>query len=526
MTRPDVSRGASLSADRRARDLEQLAARPETDLLVVGGGIVGVGVALDAASRGLRVVLAERHDLAFGTSRWSSKLVHGGLRYLAHGQVGVAYESAVERDILLRTTAPHLVRALPMVLPLLPGVTSRQYAVARFGFAAGDLLRVGARTPSSTLPRARRIGPTETRHLAPATRADGLRGALLGWDGVLDDDAHLVVTVARTAAAYGARILTRTCAEAVHGHGGVLRDELTGVRFPIRAAAVVNATGVWAGQLVDGIALRPSRGSHLLLPAAALGDLRVGLTISVPGQSSRFVLAVPHGDGRICVGPTDVPLDRPVGGVAQDVVEATEAEICWLLETLNSTLQTPVRREQVVGTFAGLRPLLDTGGQATADLSRRHAVLVSPTGVVTVVGGKLTTYRRMAQDAVDAAVARTGLTAGPCRTRALPLVGAGGPADPAAPAGIAARYGSEASRVVAEAAGNPALLRPIAPGVATTMAELLFAVRHEGALDVGDLLDRRTRIGLVPAYRDQATRPAREALARAAVPVTAGSMPR
>ncbi len=353
-------------------------------------------------------------------------------------------------------------------------------------------------------------------------------------------------TVARTAAAYGARILTRTSVEAVHGRGGLLRDELSGARYPIRAAAVVNATGVWAGQLVDGIALRPSRGSHLLLPAAALGDLRVGLTIPVPGGSSRFVLAVPHGDGRICVGPTDVPLDGPV----PDVVEATEAEIGWLLDTLNSTLQAPVRREQVLGTFAGLRPLLDTGagrprdratagratadratadlsraGRATADLSRRHAVRVSPSGVVTIVGGKLTTYRRMAQDAVDAAVARAGLAAGPCRTRRLPLIGAGEP-DPAAPAGIAARYGTEASDVVAEAAGDPALLAPIAPGVPTTMAELLFAVRHEGALDVDDLLDRRTRIGLVPAYRDQATRPAREALARSGVPVTAGSMPR
>jgi glycerol-3-phosphate dehydrogenase len=512
---------ASLSAARRARELEELAARPDVDLLVIGGGITGAGVALDAASRGLRVVLAERRDLAFGTSRWSSKLVHGGLRYLAHGQVGVAYESAVERDILLRHTAPHLVRALPMVLPVLPGVTVGQYAVARAGLAAGDLLRIGARTPATTLPRARRIGPTETRHLAPGIRTTGLRGALLGWDGVLDDDAHLVVTVARTAAAYGARILTRVTAESLFGHGGMLRDELTGARFPVRAAAVINATGVWAGQLVNGIALRPSRGSHLLLPAAALGDLRVGLTISVPGESSRFVLAVPHGDGRICVGPTDVPSDRSF----PDVVEPTEAEIGWLLDTLNSALQTPVRGDQVIGSFAGLRPLLDSGDGRTADLSRRHAVLVSDTGVVTVVGGKLTTYRRMAQDAVDTAVSRAGLDAGPCRTHRLPLVGAGG-TDGAAPAGIVARYGDEAAQVVAEAGGDPALLQPIGPGIATTMAELLFAVRHEGALDVDDLLDRRTRVGLVAAYRDQATRPAREALARSGVPVTAGSMPR
>ena len=224
---------ASLSAARRARELEELAARPDVDLLVIGGGITGAGVALDAASRGLRVVLAERRDLAFGTSRWSSKLVHGGLRYLAHGQVGVAYESAVERDILLRHTAPHLVRALPMVLPVLPGVTVGQYAVARAGLrrrrpAADRRAHPGDDTAADPPDR-----PHETRHLAPGIRHDraARRSARLGRRSSTTTRTSWS-TVARTAAAYGARILTRVSAESLFGHGAMLRDELTGAPVP------------------------------------------------------------------------------------------------------------------------------------------------------------------------------------------------------------------------------------------------------------------------------------------------------
>lgn len=503
----------SLNAARRSAELDLLTSDNEVDVLVVGAGVTGVGVALDAASRGLNTLLVDKHDLAFGTSRFSSKLVHGGLRYLAHGQVGIAHESSVERDILLRRTAPHLVRALPMVLPLLPQVGVKQAALARAGFLAGDLLRAAARTPSSVLPRSRRIAAAEVLHSAPGVRRSGLRGGLLSWDGQLEDDARLVVALARTAAANGARIITRCAAEELDGTGAVLRDQLTGNPVSVRARAVVNATGVWASELVDEVKVRPSRGSHLVLAPGTLGDLRCAITVAVPGELNRFVFALPQPGGRVYAGLTDVPAEHPI----PDVPESTPDEIDFLLGTLNSVLRTPVRRDQVIGSYAGLRPLLDAGGQRTADLSRKHEVHVSRTGVVTVVGGKLTTYRAMAEDAVDKAVERGTLWAGPCRTRRLPAVGAGPAVKLAAidaPARLIARYGTEAPTVVAEAGGDPELLEPVAEGVEVTGAELLFALRHEGALDAGDLLDRRTRIGLVPADRERAAGAVRQALDR------------
>ncbi len=234
---------------------------PETtDVLVIGLGITGAGVALDAASRGLSVVAVDAHDVAHGTSRWSSKLVHGGLRYLAKGQLDVAHESAVERGILMQTTAPHLVRALPMLLPLTPSISRTQAALARAGIRAGDLLRLSARTERETLPRPRRIGVTETLTLAPVVRREGLRGSILSWDGQLEDDARLVLAVARTAVAHGARVHTRVRVSEPTGDGAVLTDARTGESRTIRARAVVNATGVWAGELVPDIRLRPSRG--------------------------------------------------------------------------------------------------------------------------------------------------------------------------------------------------------------------------------------------------------------------------
>ena len=199
-----------------------------TDVLVIGLGITGAGVALDAISRGLSVVAVDAHDVAFGTSRWSSKLVHGGLRYLAKGQVDVAHESAVERGILMRTTAPHLIRALPMLMPLTPEITRFQGALARAGLRAGDLLRLGARTDRETLPRPRRIGVTETLTLAPVVRRDGLRGGLLSWDGQLEDDVRLVLAVARTAAAEGAHVHTRVRVSEPTGTSAVLTDTRTG----------------------------------------------------------------------------------------------------------------------------------------------------------------------------------------------------------------------------------------------------------------------------------------------------------
>ncbi|WP_340557795.1 glycerol-3-phosphate dehydrogenase/oxidase [Streptomyces sp. GSL17-111] len=499
MTTPDPR--ASLNAARRRRDLEELGDRPHVDLLVVGGGVTGTGIALDAAARGLTVVLAEQHDLAFGTSRWSSKLVHGGLRYLATGQLGIAHESARERHLLLTRTAPHLVRALPMLLPLHPGVPRPASAVLRAGFLLGDALRLSAGTSGRTLPAARRVSRRRALELAPGLRPDGLRGGHLAHDGQLVDDARLVVGLARTAAAHGARVLTRCAAEELHGDRAVLRDTATGERVEVRARAVVNATGVWADRLVPDVRLRPSRGTHLVLPGAALGGLRSALTIPVPGARGRFALVLPQPDGRVYVGLTDEPLDGPL----PDVPTAPESDVAFLLDVVNSVLATPLRRTDVIGTFAGLRPLLQARAGSTADLSRRHAVLTSRDGVITVVGGKLTTYRRMAEDAVDTAAANAGLPVGPCRTRNLPLVGAATPAELArvdAPARLVARYGTEAPAVLAEAAGRPDLLRPLAAGI--TGAELRFGLRHEGALDEADLLERRTRLALVPADREAA----------------------
>jgi glycerol-3-phosphate dehydrogenase len=488
----------------------------EVDLLVVGLGVTGAGVALDAVSRGLSVAAVEAHDVAWGTSRSSSKLVHGGLRYLARLQLGVAHESAVERGILMERTAPHLVHALPFVLPLTPAVPRSQEALALAGVRAGDLLRLGARTARETLPRPRRLGITETLALAPAARRDGLRGGILSWDGQLEDDARLVLCIARTAAAHGAHVHTRTRGLGATGTGATVRDELTGETRPVRARAVVSATGVWADRLDPAIRLKPSRGSHLVVRRSSL-QVRCGLMVPVPGHRNRFGLVLPQPDGPCYVGLTDEPVDQ-----VPDVPVVPPADVDFLLAVTNRALEVELTERDVVGSYAGLRPLLAAGG-ATADLSRRHAVLVADTGVVSVVGGKLTTYRRMAQDAVDRAVQLAGLTAGRCRTRRLPLLGAAPRAELArldAPARLVRRFGTEADLVLATAravTGLPdeQLLAPASDTVPVTLAELVFGVTHEGAAGVDDLLDRRTRVGLVAEDRASVVPLAEQALALA-----------
>ncbi len=510
-----MTSSAALTIERRTTDLAA-AADDRVDVLVIGLGVTGAGVALDAASRGLSVVAVDAHDLAFGTSRWSSKLVHGGLRYLAKGQVGVARESAVERGILMTRTAPHLTRAMPMVIPLTGAVSKRQGALAMQGLRAGDLLRGAARTPRSLLPRPRRLSAEETVAMVPTVMRRRLRGGLLSYDGQLEDDARLVVAIARTAAARGARIITRTRAVEVTGDGAVVRDELTGETTEIRARAVVNAAGVWAGQVVPGLQLAPSRGTHLVVRGDALPGVDAAVSAPVPGSGNRFVFTLPQADGVAYVGLTD----EPTGSEIPDVPRPEEHEVDFLLSTINRALALPLTRADVVGTFAGLRPLLAAEGH-TSDLSRKHAVLTSETGVITVVGGKLTTYRAMAEDAVDAAVAGRGLAAGPCVTRDLPLVGAADRVHLAAvpaPPRLLRRYGTEAPRVLEDAVARSGLseerlLEPLAERVPVTRAELLWGVTHEGAVDVDDLLDRRTRVGLVAEDRAAAEDAAREALA-------------
>ncbi|MEI5673536.1 MULTISPECIES: glycerol-3-phosphate dehydrogenase/oxidase [unclassified Nocardioides] len=488
----------------------------EVDLVVVGLGVTGAGVALDAVTRGLSVLAVDAHDLAFGTSRWSSKLVHGGLRYLANGQVAVAHESAVERGVLMEVTAPHLTRPMPYVVPFDSSVGRLMAGVTRAGMWAGDALRRGARTDHETLPRPRRLTATETLQMAPALRRAGLRGSMMAWDGQLEDDARLVTTIARTAASYGAHVRTRARVLSATGTRVELRDELTGATRTVTARAVVNATGVWADTLAAEVTLRPSRGTHLVLRGDAVPGLRAAVFCPVPAATNRFVMVLPQPDGTLYVGLTDEPVD----GEVPDVPEPTEPEIGFLLDVVSAAFARPLHRADVVGAYAGLRPLLHAEDGSTADLSRRHAVLTGASGLLTVVGGKLTTYRRMAEDAVDAAVAQAGLDAEPCRTARLPLLGAAPRrvlAELEEPVRLVRRYGTDAALVLASARevsglGHEELLAPVADGVPVTLAELLFGVTHEGAADVGDLLDRRTRVGLVAADRALAVPAAERAL--------------
>jgi glycerol-3-phosphate dehydrogenase len=512
-----MTSSTALNAARRASDLAALGDGGCVDVVVIGGGITGTGIALDAATRGLSVVLVEKHDLAFGTSRWSSKLVHGGLRYLATGNVGIARRSAVERGILMTRNAPHLVKAMPQLVPLLPSMNSASRALVRFGFVAGDGLRKLAGTSAATLPRSRRIGAARAVELAPTVRREGLDGGLLAYDGQLIDDARLVAAVARTAAQHGARILTRVAASDATGTSVRLTDKITGESLEVSARAVINAAGVWAGDVDTSIRLRPSRGTHLVFDAAAFGNPTAALTIPIPGELNRFVFAMPEQLGRVYLGLTDEDAPGPI----PDVPEPTSAEVAFLLDTVNTALDVALGPADVIGAYAGLRPLIETpaavrragakrpGNEvSTADVSREHAVVESPSGVISVIGGKLTEYRYMAQDVLDRAVELRGLTATACRTRNLPLVGA--PSNPVAtlrspadlPSSLVARYGAEAPNVIAVASCERPT-EPVADGIDVTRAEFEYAVTHEGALTVGDIVDRRTRIGLVAEDRER-----------------------
>lgn len=499
-----MTASTALNATRRASDLAALADGDRLDVLVIGGGITGTGIALDAATRGLSVALVEKHDLAFGTSRWSSKLVHGGLRYLATGNVGIARRSAVERGILMTRNAPHLVTAMPQLVPLLPEMGGPQRALVRAGFLAGDGLRRLAGTSPATLPRSRRVTAERASQLVPAVRRAGLSGGFLAYDGQLIDDARLVTAVARTAAQHGARILTRVAASQATGTSVTLTEQRTGESFTVTARAVINATGVWAADVDTSIALRPSRGTHLVFDAEALGNPIAALTIPIPGEINRFVFAMPEQLGRVYLGLTDEDAPGPV----PDVPQPTQAEIGFLLDTVNTALETRLGPEDVRGAYAGLRPLIDTGvtHAKSADISRDHAIVESPSGVLSVIGGKLTEYRFMAEDVLDRAVAQRGLRAGLCRTRNLPLVGA--PSNPVAtlrspadlPGSLVARYGAEAPNVIARA-GCPRPTERVADGIDVIRAEFEYAVTHEGAMTAEDILDRRTRIGLVDEDR-------------------------
>ncbi|MDQ1245791.1 MAG: glycerol-3-phosphate dehydrogenase [Actinomycetota bacterium] len=467
-----------LSADRRRRDIDVLSGR-RVDVVVVGGGITGVGVALDAATRGLSVALIEANDLAYGTSRWSSKLVHGGLRYLASGKVGVAWESAVERERIMAAIAPHLTHPMAQVLPLVPGLDPRLVGA---GLRAADTMR---KVTGSHLARPSRIDLADAAAMVPGMTPD-VTGAWLSWDGQLVDDARLVIAVARTAAAFGARILTHTRADALTADGLAVTDALSGESWVLRAARVVNATGAWGEHLDDRVKLVRSRGTHLVVASSSLGSPTAALMVPVEGSTSRFVFALPQPEGLTFIGLTDVETEDPL-----DDPRAHADEVDFLLHTINRGLAVPLGRDDIVSTYSGYRPLLAGVAGSTADLSRRHAVLDGDP-LISVVGGKLTTYRRMAEDVVDL------LSDRPCRTRRLPLVGAQ-PWQPDA-GRLVTRFGGEASVVAELAQGDPAALVPIA-GTPVLPVELLWARVAEGAVTTGDVLDRRLRLDLVPDWR-------------------------
>lgn len=518
------------------------------DMVVIGAGVTGAGVALDAASRGLSVLLVDRNDLAFGTSRWSSKLAHGGLRYLASGNVGIARRSAMERGILMETTAPHLTRALPQVVPVMRKFSLANRFLPRVGFLAGDLLRVAAGTSARTLPWSRTVSAKRVAELCPAVSREETQWGYVNFDGQLIDDARLVTTLARTASGYGADVLNHADVTAVDSRSGLvhLRIDTNGTdthEVAVRASAIVNATGVWAETFCPQVSVKPSRGTHLVVDAAKLGNPTGALTVPVPGATNRFCFILPVQLGRCYVGLTDEPAAR-----IEEIPDAPSADVDWILDVVNQALNTSLNRSDVIGSFAGLRPLVEfsrTGRHSdantpTADLSREHLILREGR-TLTVTGGKLTEYRLMAEQTVDAAV-EAGLVRplGGCVTKKTPLVGAfplrdGQGPDNETPADLSAghgahsvgkdgllpeslieRFGQEAS-VVVKTSTLPRPLDLVAPGLDVTRAEIAFAVTHEGARSVSDILDRRTRLGLVEADRAKAVPTAEEALRAAGI---------
>jgi len=486
------------------------------DVVVVGGGITGVGCALDAASRGLRTALVERHDFASGTSSKSSKLVHGGLRYLQQGDVRLVYEALAERQ-RLRGNAPHLVKVLPFLIPVLSkdGVVSRKLARA-----------MGSAMWMYDLTGGVRIGKLHSRLSArealahfPTLPADRLVSAYLYYDARADD-ARLCVTVARTAALrFGAVVVNGAeVTDLVKDADGRVRGltvESDGRRIDVAADAVVNATGVWADRVraLDEPdhtpTIRPAKGVHITVPWHKVRN-DIAAVIPAPGDS-RSVFVVPWGDFTF-VGTTDTDYDGPL-----DDPQCTPDDVAYLLRALNSAITTEVTEHDIVGTWAGLRPLVDdpeVSGR-TADLSRRHHVHVSESGVVTITGGKLTTYREMAADTVDVVLAdvldrgRLERVQRHSRTRRLHLHGADGydelvaEADRLSPLGgdvvrhLADRYGTDARTVLAIAEGDPALAEPLVPGLPYLRAEAVFGVRYEMARGLDDVLSRRTRARLL-----------------------------
>jgi glycerol-3-phosphate dehydrogenase len=506
--------------------LEAMAAE-EFDLVVVGGGITGAGVALDAASRGYSVALVERADYASGTSSRSSKLVHGGLRYLQNFDLGLVREALLERQLLV-ALAPHLVRPLPLVVPAfegarpdrLMGVGLNLYDVMSVADrkAAGERLR--SRGESWSPERHRMISGEEVVELLPAIAAREPTGGYMFYD-CQTDDARLVLTVLGEAERFGALCANRLNATSLLERDGRacgvhVRDLESGADFELRAASVVNATGVWADALrppespVDGRSsrsaigeaelprIRPSRGTHLTLRHE---DLPLIAGAIVPAGGGRSIFALPW-LGRTLVGTTDNDYE----GALEHVPPAGE-DVDYLLDAVNEFFGAALGPGDVAGAYAGVRPLIASGdSKKSVDISRKAELYETSSGMITITGGKLTTWRRMAKMTVDRLVEREAREA-PCRTAEIPL---GQPvADDELPAvegvgersraALAGRYGYGAHEVLALAQERPELAQPIQPGLPDVLAEVVIAARREQARSVGDVLLRRTRLGLLAA---------------------------
>jgi glycerol-3-phosphate dehydrogenase len=481
------------------------------DVLVVGGGITGAGVLLDAASRGLRTALVERGDFASGTSSKSSKLVHGGLRYLQQGDIALVYEALAERQRLLRN-APHLVNELPFVIPiyskdgLVDARIERAFDAVMWGYDLTGGLRIGKRH--------RRINAEEVMERIPSLPREKIHSGYIYYDCEADD-ARLVLAVIRTAVLdHAAAAANRVSVVALkHDQGGPISGAVLrtaeGHELEVKTRAVVNATGVWADDIVSmagpdqDVTLRPAKGIHLSLPSDRFNS-RNAAVLPIPGDG-RSIFLIPW-NGVTYTGTTDTDYR---GSLSEP--RCTTEDVDYLLDGVRSATTANVSRADVVGVWAGLRPLVSEGAaDSTADLSRRHSITTSDSGLVTVVGGKLTTYRRMAEDTIDVVLKHFGADFDRwvwrrCRTRRLPLRGSASDAgilpgiEPELADHLRGRYGSEAGVLAAMIENRPELADPLIPGLEYVKAEVIYSARFEMVNTLSDVLSRRTRARLKAA---------------------------
>lgn len=464
------------------------------DVVIVGGGITGVGAALDAVTRGLRVALVEQRDYASGTSSRSSKMFHGGLRYLEQFDFGLVREALRERNLMLNELCPHMVLPTSFVYPLKHGFWERLYV------GAGVLIyEILARLADNPLPRHMHLGRDSLGALAPALDASG---GVLYWDSVVDDARH-TVTVARTAAAHGALLATSTRVTGLGKQTGRIetvrvRDLENGQELDINSRSVINATGVWTDDIEDLVGehredVQASKGIHLLVPRDRI-DSETGILL----RTDASVLFVIPWDQHWIVGTTDTPWSLRKAHPA-----ASRSDIEYLLHWVNTALNHPLTADDVVGVYAGLRPLLKGESEETSKLSREHAVIDRGNGLVSVAGGKYTTYRVMAADAVDAVAPYVDADLPASRTRSIPLVGATNPIDER----IHTRYGALKTDIGESIAANPHYAERVVDDAPYLVAEIAYAVTHEGALHIDDVLTRRTRMSIETMHRGVAAAP-------------------